>query len=100
MLEGSSPLSRGILGRRLRAGNCLGIIPALAGNTWGESNYIRTTPDHPRSRGEYDGAAGTVQPAGGSSPLSRGIQSALRAHIGHGGIIPALAGNTTAGLAA
>mgnify|MGYP000855737008 CR=1 FL=1 len=92
--DGSSPLSRGIrhwwkpLLRRLR------IIPALAGNTQGTGFVFRFPGDHPRSRGEY----GFVEPLtavdAGSSPLSRGIQASIVAGNHHGGIIPALAGNT------
>ena len=52
--------------------------------------------DHPRSRGEYapHDASGCHDP--GSSPLSRGIPSIGDVCGPHGGIIPALAGNTKA----
>ena len=51
--EGSSPLSRGILGTLFTNHGFTGIIPALAGNTsWGLVLSSQAL-DHPRSRGEY-----------------------------------------------
>ena len=92
--DGSSPLSRGIrTGPRTHLQKP-GIIPALAGNTYGHTGLIGSPRDHPRSRGEYtDRSSLQYQPCG-SSPLSRGIpfhQHALRYQCR---IIPALAGNT------
>ena len=91
---GSSPLSRGILGRWLNPVAPVRIIPALAGNT---RDYL-TTPegleDHPRSRGEYHQTSSCVRTDHGSSPLSRGIPVLLVAGPCADGIIPALAGNT------
>ena len=52
--------------------------------------------DHPRSRGEYVGHGDNPVTTAGSSPLSRGIRDALPSSQQLGGIIPALAGNTTA----
>ena len=93
---GSSPLSRGIRGRCEIDDGCHGIIPALAGNTSGRSSNPGTSPDHPRSRGEYPGSI--AYPAGsyGSSPLSRGILIPAIDGVVEVGIIPALAGNTRA----
>ena len=51
--------------------------------------------DHPRSRGEYDGAFPGVPEGGGSSPLSRGILAGGGPGIPRRRIIPALAGNTS-----
>ena len=51
--EGSSPLSRGILGHDPLTRTPHGIIPALAGNTAFDENVIPDLTDHPRSRGEY-----------------------------------------------
>ena len=50
---GSSPLSRGI--RIGRPGHLIhiGIIPALAGNTFSFMIVSAFSRDHPRSRGEY-----------------------------------------------
>ena len=50
---GSSPLSRGILFGSFEKRPVYGIIPALAGNTAERFWCEKTTPDHPRSRGEY-----------------------------------------------
>ena len=97
---GSSPLSRGI---RKQQGNVLtirGIIPALAGNTATRSSAQLMRADHPRSRGEYATKHPLVDASRGSSPLSRGIPNYCCGG-GYGpGIIPALAGNTLAGLVA
>ena len=92
--RGSSPLSRGIL---CFAGNgCSrgGIIPALAGNTTGYAMLPGRLRDHPRSRGEYYWHTGKNKLCIGSSPLSRGIQTAISMEASCSGIIPALAGNT------
>ena len=93
--RGSSPLSRGIPGRRGNEPQVRGIIPALAGNTSPVFPDSWVATDHPRSRGEYVVTGfGSKLPAG-SSPLSRGIPRA-GAPRGRGlGIIPALAGNTS-----
>ena len=92
---GSSPLSRGI---RLCCWPCRAsgrIIPALAGNTTSSERYRRHQADHPRSRGEYLDRWQWKFPALGSSPLSRGIPLAPYFQTCRGGIIPALAGNTS-----
>ena len=78
----------------LRDQGVWGIIPALAGNTVVHGAFQMGRSDHPRSRGEY-GFPGT--PSGcfhGSSPLSRGILTAIDWQGVPRGIIPALAGNT------
>ena len=92
--RGSSPLSRGIPILRLLRGTGRRIIPALAGNTIFFLASIPDVPDHPRSRGEYRSA--TVEPIFeyGSSPLSRGIPTAMLSTLRSTWIIPALAGNT------
>ena len=51
--------------------------------------------DHPRSRGEYLALTVTYIHAEGSSPLSRGIPGSYGYAQFEGGIIPALAGNTS-----
>ena len=91
---GSSPLSRGIRALGLSDSAALGIIPALAGNTWGPAKQAHQWPDHPRSRGEYQPVATVVLAVLGSSPLSRGIRPWRRWRRCRCGIIPALAGNT------
>ena len=52
--------------------------------------------DHPRSRGEYKHSSLVAVNASGSSPLSRGIPTALDISSAILWIIPALAGNTPA----
>ena len=96
--SGSSPLSRGILvvlglQRQQRR-----IIPALAGNTRSYVACCRRTGDHPRSRGEYEFNQVWRNAMTGSSPLSRGIQPRGRGATTFPRIIPALAGNTFAGV--
>ena len=71
-----------------------GIIPALAGNTEILPDTIAPGRDHPRSRGEYGLIKLEFHYEAGSSPLSRGIQGAIKVPIRVHGIIPALAGNT------
>ena len=91
---GSSPLSRGILLRDPVPRRTRRIIPALAGNTSSTANAPASTPDHPRSRGEYAGREAFDTADFGSSPLSRGIRSGVAYDLAGCGIIPALAGNT------
>ena len=91
---GSSPLSRGIRQPRTNRNRPFRIIPALAGNTSRSQGCRCATPDHPRSRGEYIGAAIGVAIAFGSSPLSRGILRHKNGSPKKARIIPALAGNT------
>ena len=93
--NGSSPLSRGIPGPHWKAGHTGRIIPALAGNTGVCCPLSVMIWDHPRSRGEYSNCPGVRQDTLGSSPLSRGIHSAKSLGCHLGGIIPALAGNTS-----
>ena len=97
-LPGSSPLSRGIL---VPAGVwcvSMGIIPALAGNTFRWHTGDWEGPDHPRSRGEYPSDAGGGGFQYGSSPLSRGILDCPANVYYRYRIIPALAGNTQPGI--
>ena len=93
--SGSSPLSRGIplsVSAQLKS---TGIIPALAGNTADREWCKRGRGDHPRSRGEYWITAEFLKSPLGSSPLSRGIPAVRGRRRFAGGIIPALAGNTS-----
>ena len=92
---GSSPLSRGIPGLLLEDLEVLGIIPALAGNTWTAWSTPIRPRDHPRSRGEYPRAWAIALITAGSSPLSRGIPGAAAPSGPGRWIIPALAGNTS-----
>ena len=54
-IPGSSPLSRGIHDGVDIVEYFRRIIPALAGNTAPRPSRPRANPDHPRSRGEYQG---------------------------------------------
>ena len=91
---GSSPLSRGIRLFNMTVPLCLGIIPALAGNTNHRRPQSNRAWDHPRSRGEYSEWDERMIKALGSSPLSRGIPLKVSSSKCSFGIIPALAGNT------
>ena len=93
---GSSPLSRGIQGLPESIDARFRIIPALAGNTTTSDMVAYDLPDHPRSRGEYLTIPGVQGVHTGSSPLSRGIHMPGIALVRGDGIIPALAGNTSA----
>ena len=95
-MRGSSPLSRGILPMSVVLLSPGRIIPALAGNTPPHRNRCSDPGDHPRSRGEYDRDDVIVGHAAGSSPLSRGILKERNGVFEGPGIIPALAGNTSA----
>ncbi len=95
--DGSSPLSRGILGSAVEQRSGVRIIPALAGNTPPRHSEILLRGDHPRSRGEYCSAASQARSRAGSSPLSRGIRDEHGTGRALDGIIPALAGNTWCG---
>ena len=74
---GSSPHTRGALvdgGGLLRAGR---IIPAYAGSTAGGIHGRRCGGDHPRIRGEHEGAGERIPERCGSSPHTRGALTKL-----------------------
>ena len=100
VVEGSSPLSRGIRSSGRATACSRGIIPALAGNTSCWSSCCCPSSDHPRSRGEYEVWVMDPSAEGGSSPLSRGIRQSHQHRRLQGRIIPALAGNTNSAAAA
>ena len=94
LVDGSSPLARGLHQGRALAPVHSGIIPARAGFTSKRIAVSSTSWDHPRSRGVYFFAALTAPSMDGSSPLARGLRPP-----GHPGdalhrIIPARAGFT------
>ena len=93
--QGSSPLSRGILELGWDCDAQRRIIPALAGNTGPRASPSGGRADHPRSRGEYQGAPAHDIKCLGSSPLSRGILLHPLRKLLPLRIIPALAGNTS-----
>ncbi|KXI17740.1 hypothetical protein HMPREF3227_01351 [Corynebacterium sp. CMW7794] len=92
--HGSSPLTRGalrIFGERDRCG---GLIPAHAGSTALSGVMLGIGGAHPRSRGEHQ-VLDTINPGRwGSSPLTRGARSQLRAVLPWPRLIPAHAGST------
>ena len=71
--SGSSPLARGLPHLTFRDVAILGIIPARAGFTREESEALRMSQDHPRSRGVYIDSLTTLAQNDGSSPLARGL---------------------------
>ena len=70
--KGSSPLTRGKLGRALTSNAGHGLIPAHAGKTGVPAWTPGARPAHPRSRGENCAGLGAQGLAWGSSPLTRG----------------------------
>ena len=95
--KGSSPLARGLLGKKGKAVREAGIIPARAGFTDKADNRRRMATDHPRSRGVYLTGWERTRASPGSSPLARGLRRAARRLQGRRRIIPARAGFTQAG---
>ena len=95
VLEGSSPLARGLQRRERWIEITWGIIPARAGFTrlteW-QSEWDR---DHPRSRGVYCRRSSARWGSCGSSPLARGLPQQVAAALAARRIIPARAGFTT-----
>ena len=91
---GSSPLSRGTLGKSFRRSSLSRIIPAFAGNTCLSSARDRRSADHPRFRGEHQFVIFFTQKGTGSSPLSRGTHTRNGDYALQPRIIPAFAGNT------
>ena len=95
LLPGSSPLARGLLGRRRVQGLDIRIIPARAGFTPVVRTWLATTRDHPRSRGVYPTMTRRARSLDGSSPLARGLRARHAQGVRRGGIIPARAGFTS-----
>ena len=69
---GSSPLTRGKLGRGGRPQHRVRLIPAHAGKTSQVVGAMTPTWAHPRSRGENGLLRPATRPQAGSSPLTRG----------------------------
>ena len=91
---GSSPLTRGKLNALRRVGADDGLIPAHAGKTSSCSTTCRRRKAHPRSRGENVIAERRLDPAQGSSPLTRGKPDLPKVPTLFFGLIPAHAGKT------
>ena len=93
-LIGSSPLARGLQAPQGQQALQVRIIPARAGFTSWTITRTGAWTDHPRSRGVYMRPGTSTSPAGGSSPLARGLRPRDRAPITGRRIIPARAGFT------
>ena len=91
---GSSPLARGLRERTGHESRQTGIIPARAGFTTSSPGSSTNSPDHPRSRGVYEGGALGIGCGLGSSPLARGLRPGPVRGDESRGIIPARAGFT------
>ena len=94
IMEGSSPLARGLRVHGPRGRRSLGIIPARAGFTVESGFILMASADHPRSRGVYPAPPAGEPMSWGSSPLARGLHGAPDQDGGRDGIIPARAGFT------
>ena len=94
LLDGSSPLARGLPPTRRRPISGPRIIPARAGFTSRTEVRLVRLPDHPRSRGVYGRLLCGVWAEGGSSPLARGLRRRPSVPQVWAGIIPARAGFT------
>ena len=92
--SGSSPLARGLRSPSAAGPMASGIIPARAGFTRPTRPALSATKDHPRSRGVYPSVSQGNLLTTGSSPLARGLRSALLGLLSSSRIIPARAGFT------
>ena len=92
--RGSSPLTRGKLGRGRLRRRSRGLIPAHAGKTELYTPITEGPEAHPRSRGENHRRHRAAIEAGGSSPLTRGKRGESAARVVLCGLIPAHAGKT------
>ena len=91
---GSSPLARGARLGGADAGADNGLIPARAGSTTVPDGVSRTSPAHPRSRGEHLPGPECRAAVAGSSPLARGAHGLQRVGHPRQRLIPARAGST------
>ncbi len=92
--DGSSPLARGSLDGPVVGAVLVGLIPAGAGLTRGQSGRRRGREAHPRWRGAHLRSPPRNQSFTGSSPLARGSPPRGRVGRGDGRLIPAGAGLT------
>ena len=92
--SGSSPLARGLHEVVKPQAQAVGIIPARAGFTSTTLSRRMVPRDHPRSRGVYRPEVDHGLYSEGSSPLARGLRSALPPRRARPRIIPARAGFT------
>ena len=97
ILTGSSPLTRGKLAGDVVLTVHLRLIPAHAGKTGSSTPSSRTTPAHPRSRGENTVFNNSADMGTGSSPLTRGKPRWVGGCRRPMRLIPAHAGKTSLG---
>ena len=93
-MKGSSPHTRGAPPLPEAINLPLGIIPAYAGSTGSIGTRLFGHWDHPRIRGEHDGAGNHIETYMGSSPHTRGAPRYVMTSDHIAGIIPAYAGST------
>ena len=91
---GSSPLTRGKRASARSWSRSRRLIPAHAGKTLKTASIAPVDWAHPRSRGENNQPRSWTVELGGSSPLTRGKQSAIARGPRLVGLIPAHAGKT------
>ena len=91
---GSSPLTRGRRHRGGRRRHRRGLIPAHAGSTGAQGDYLVAWAAHPRSRGVDRAITYAVRAPRGSSPLTRGRPSDHVRRSSSSRLIPAHAGST------
>ena len=94
--QGSSPHTRGALGRLLADEDAVGIIPAYAGSTSRLAAPTSAPADHPRIRGEHEEHDHALRVLVGSSPHTRGALYGAEGKRTGNRIIPAYAGSTEA----
>ena len=94
MRPGSSPHARGALANNSANNSRKRIIPACAGSTLVVKIGGRYRWDHPRMRGEHNGALYVGRPVTGSSPHARGAPKHRGVYVVCPRIIPACAGST------
>ena len=94
ILDGSSPLARGLRNYVDSRVKVRRIIPARAGFTHHSVPSCPTGWDHPRSRGVYLPPPPCAASSLGSSPLARGLREEVGGDLLTGRIIPARAGFT------
>ena len=94
-LQGSPPLTRGILVDEPSTYLYGRFTPAHAGNTFLYFKWSRQIKVHPRSRGEYEKMYRKAIVDEGSPPLTRGIPYFFIIWIRSRGFTPAHAGNTS-----
>ena len=94
IIEGSSPLARGLPAESPQNMRYLRIIPARAGFTGRRRQRRASATDHPRSRGVYPTPGRFECDRSGSSPLARGLLDSFAYADTDSRIIPARAGFT------